>query len=71
MEPIVTMIRRRMLKWYENLKIRHETENIRAVAEMMMEALLEEEVVCDGRKLSEEIRNPESLGGIIDLAVSS
>ena len=37
MEPIVTIIRRRRLKWYEHLKVRHETENIRAVAEMMME----------------------------------
>ena len=85
-----------MLKWYENLKVRHETENIRAVAEMMMEgkcpteniravaemmmegkcpteniravaemmreAPLEEEIVCDGRKLSEETRNPERSG---------
>ena len=33
MEPIVTVIGRRRLKWYENLKVRHETEKIRAVAE--------------------------------------
>ena len=36
MEPIVTVIGRRRLKWYEHLEIRHETENSRTVAEMIM-----------------------------------
>ena len=63
MEPIVTIIRRRRLKWYENLKVRHETGNSRAVAEMMMEGKRPRgSVVCDGRTMSEEIRKPDRSG---------
>ena len=35
MEPIAMVMRR--LEWFEHVKRRDETENIRAVAEMMME----------------------------------
>ena len=35
-EPIAMVMRRRRLEWFGHLKRRHETENIRAVAEMTM-----------------------------------
>ena len=37
MEAIATVIRRRRLEWFGHVKLRGETENIRAVAEMKME----------------------------------
>ncbi len=36
-EAIATVMRRRKLEWFGHVKIRDETENIRAVAEMKME----------------------------------
>ena len=37
MEPIATVMRRRMVEWFGHVKRRDETENIRAVAYMKME----------------------------------
>ena len=37
MEAIATVMRRRRLEWFGHVKMRGETENIRAVAEMKME----------------------------------
>ena len=37
MEAIATLMRRRRLEWFGHVKRRGETENIRAVADMMME----------------------------------
>ena len=37
MEPIATVMRRRRMEWFVHVKRRHETENIRAVADMNME----------------------------------
>ena len=37
-EPTSTVMRWRRLEWFRNIKRRDETENIRAVAEMKMEA---------------------------------
>ncbi len=37
MEAIATVMRRRKLEWFGHVKIRDETENIRAVVEMKME----------------------------------
>ena len=53
-KPRVMFMRRRRLDWFGHVKIRDETENIRAVVELKMEgSALEEDIGCDGNILSE------------------
>ena len=61
-ETIATVMRRRRLEWFGHVKMRGETENIRAVAEMKMEEKRPRGRSCDGNILSEGTWKPGKKG---------